>query len=160
MRPAMARAERGCRFLGKAVAGEGGDDDIEAVLWVAAAAFRVGEALDDIEEGDEGVGPAVEQEERLGRASRARLVDEVHRLTLDLGLEVAKTIDRPLLRPPVVVVQPVLGQRLQEGEIDAVVPAGSGWGVGPGGGADAARDLLQGGLGDIDGEGGGLRCLH
>ena len=66
--------------------------------------------------------PCVRSSGIASACSRAR-VDEVDRLPVDRGAEVLELVEPRLVRPPVVVVAPVLDELAQVVDRDPVLPA-------------------------------------
>ncbi len=105
------------RRAGKAKAGERGDYEIEA---------GSGKRGDDVEEFDEGAGPAVQQEERR-RVRRAGLdVEEMDGLAVDLGQELRVLVDPGLGGAPVKAIAQALDHGGDESGGGTGAPAGAG----------------------------------
>ena len=87
-----------------------------ATTWKASAGVtaerdRVDERLDHLVELDDRAGPAVGDHQRHRVGVRRALVDEVDVDPVDLGDELVEAVERRLARAPVVLVDPVLGDR-------------------------------------------------
>ena len=101
-------------------------DDIEGILGAAAVLHRVGQRPDDFGELDERSRPAMG--DRSGKAFGTfdcwwmKWIVEPSMV----GLELIEFVQLALLCAPVEPVAPVGDERLQIGEVGAVVPAGSG----------------------------------
>ncbi len=138
--------------VGEAVAGQRRRDDVEGVGGVAAVARGVRQWPNDLVHLEEGAGPAVGDHQRHGVGTLALDVDEVDAETVDVGLELRKLVEHPLVGAPVVDVAPVLAQLLDISEVRAVVPARSRNLVGPARLFEAALQVGQVLIGDVDGE--------
>ena len=136
-----------------AEAGDGGDDDVEGVGGIAAMGGGVGEGADEVEELEDGAGPAVRQDERVGIGAVAADVPEVDIDAVDLAEELGPGVERGLLGAPVVLVAPVVAKLANVGDVSAVVPAGVGNGVVPAGAVEAIAEVVEDGVGDVDAEG-------
>ena len=147
------------RRTGKAVAGDGGNHEVECVGWIAAVCSGVGERADDFGEFHDRAWPAVRHDQRYGvRLGRAD-VHEVHALSLDRRGELRETVQLPLMHAPVVSRAPVLREVAQVPERYAVVPADARKLVGPARPGEPGQQVVQIGLGNLDAEGGDLRVV-
>ncbi len=117
-----ARRARGFR---EPVARQRRCDHMEAVFRVPAEGFRVGEPWDDVEELDDGARPSVREEQWHGIGMSRPGMDEVDRLPVNPGLELAERVQPIFLDPPVVAVEPVVDQLAQVVGRDAVLPPGA-----------------------------------
>src|SRR5215211_1437402 len=147
---------------GEAEAGQRGDDQVEGVGGVGPVGPGVGEGGGQVQVFQEGVGPAVGQDQREGVGLGRAEVREVDGLAVDGGGELRDLVELGLPGPPVVVVAPVVDQVLDIAEGDAVVPAGgdrAGLGtagvqrgelVGPAGPGQPLGQIIQIGLRDLD----------
>src|SRR4029453_17993467 len=137
---------------GEAVAGHGGDDQVEGVGRVAAVGGGVGERADDVQELHDRAGPAVGEEQRQGVGFGGADVEEVDVLPVDGGDELGEPVEPGLLLAPVVAVGPVGGQRFQVAARPPAGPADPGQLVGPAGAVQPLAQVVQVGLGDVDPE--------
>ena len=117
-----------------------------------AVAARVGERVDDVEELDEGSGPAVEQQQRRGVRLGRTDVEEVVLLPVDHRGELRVPVDAGLLGPPVEPGSPVLGQLAQVRHGNSLGPLGARQGVRPPGVGQPRVQVVEGGLGNLDAE--------
>jgi hypothetical protein len=140
------------RRPGEAVAGHRGDDDVEGVGRVAAVGGGIGERAEDVEEFDEGAGPAVGQEERGRVGIRRADVEEVEALTGGGGQEVRPGVDAGLAGAPVVAVEPVGDGFLQDGLGDAEAPGGARGIRGPADAIQALAEVGENGVGHVNRE--------
>ena len=118
-----ARSHRPCRPAREAESRQGRGDHVEGIALAAAVAFGMGERIDDLDELRDRAGPAVGDEQRQGRRTAARFVDEVDVDAIDGRREVREPVEHLLLRPPVELLQPVGAQLLHVVEVGAVGPA-------------------------------------
>ena len=129
---------------------------MERVGRVAAVGPRIGQRTDEVDElGDRAripVGDDERQRIRLGRAD----VQEVDRLAIDRGGELGEPVQHRLVRPPVVVRAPILGQLLQVSERHAPAPAHAGRSRGPAGTGEPVPQVVDIRLGYLDPEGSDL----
>jgi hypothetical protein len=89
------------RLPREAVPGHGRNDDIEAVF---------GQRADHVHVFHDRAWPAVEQQQRSSVRLFGTLMDEVNVDAVDESFELIELIQPLLLRPPVVLVAPVVGQ--------------------------------------------------
>src|SRR5512135_2205095 len=82
-----ARSDRSLGLSGETVARQGRHDDSERILEVTTMLVGMGELLDDMQEFEHRSGPAMTEDERLGRSSSTLHVVEVQVDVLDLGDE-------------------------------------------------------------------------
>lgn len=80
-------------------------------------------------------------------------MEEVDVLAVDLGGELGVVVEVFLVGAPVVVVAPVVGEFLEVGARDAVLPVGAGELVWPAGVVEAVVEVVEVGLGDGEVEG-------
>src|ERR1700690_3244272 len=90
--------------------------------------------------------------ERQGVGLGRTYVEEMDGLAVDGGPEPRKRIQFPLMNSPVVRRPPVVGQVLEIGEWDAVLPAGTGKLVGPARPSQAQSEVVEVRLWDLDAE--------
>jgi hypothetical protein len=112
----------------EAVAGKRGDHEVEVAR----------ERLDHVQVDDDRTRPAVQQKQRQRVLARGADVDEVDALFEDGGRELGQCVQLRLLRAPVVVRPPVLGELLQVAKRNSPLPAGSRKLVGPPGASEAS----------------------
>ncbi len=119
---------------------------------IEAVGAGIAQRSDDVEKLDHRTGPAVQQDQwprvRLGRFD----VQEVHRLTVDLGAELRVGIQLGLLGAPVEVVGPVVGKSFQVVHGHATLPGRPRQLLGPAGGGQPGLQLGQVGVGYRDSE--------
>ena len=145
------------RGRGEPEPGEGGHDHVECVGGVAAIGGGVGEGADDLLEVPERPGPAVGEDEGQGVRTLALLVDEVEGHALEVDLVVVEAVDAALGLAPVVLVTPRVEERLEVLAVHAEAPVLVGEVGGEAGVIEATVEVLDGLVGDGDGEGLGLR---
>jgi hypothetical protein len=95
---------------------------VEGVGRVAAVAAGVGERPDEVDVLEEGVGPAVGEDQRQGVGLGRAEVQEVDVLPVDGGV-LRELVEPGLPGPPVVLVLPVVDQVADVADRDAVLPA-------------------------------------
>src|SRR5882672_12106761 len=71
-------------------------------------------------------------------------------VSVDIRLEMREAIDLALMRPPVVLVAPVLDQLLQIGEIRSILPASIGHFIGKASVLEARLQVGERGVGHLD----------
>jgi hypothetical protein len=156
---------------GEGEAGQRRDHHIEGVGRLPTVAAGVGERRDEVEVLQEGVGPAVAEDQRRGLRLGGAEVQEVDRLPVDLGDELRVGVEPCLPGAPVVVVLPVVDQVADIADRDAVLPARRdraglraagihGELVGPAGPGQPVGKVVQVGLGDLDAERANLGVGH
>ena len=119
------------RLAGEAVAGNGGDDEVERIRCIAAVGGGVGQGPDNLQELDDGAGPAMREDQGLGVVLGRANVQKVDVHTVDVGDELWQCIDARLHHPPVVALPPVRAELLHVGEGDALTPVGNRLGLRP-----------------------------
>ena len=158
-----APAGRG-RLAREAVARHRRNDQVKRVRGAPAVGRGIGQRLDDLELLDDRAGPAVGDDERQGILVFRANVDEVNVEPIDLGDEMRVGVQLRLDLAPVVLRRPVARQLLNRGELDALGVICDGLLLGPARGQDAVTQVLEVGLGGLEGErpdsGGGLGLLH
>ena len=118
MRP-TSQPELG-RLGGEAVAGQGGQHEVERVLGAPAVRGRVGERADRLEQLDDRTGPAVRHDQRQGVRVRRPHVEEVDVHPVDLGHELRQRVQPRLAPAPVVLGRPVAAERLHRRQLHAL----------------------------------------
>ena len=147
--PVDAPAGRG-GLVGEAEAGQGGDDQMEGVGGIAAVRGGVGERPDDLQELDDGAGPAVGQQERAGvRLGRAD-VQKVDADAVDFGPELRMRVDARLRRPPVILVPPIGAELPHVRERNALRPVVDQLRFGKARAGEALAQVLEFGVADFD----------
>ena len=138
---------------------------MERVGRVSAVGPWIGERTEKVDElGDRArvpVGDDERQRIRLGRPD----VQEVDALAIDRGGELGEPVQHRLVRPPVVLRAPILGQLLQVSERHAPAPAHSRGSRGPAGTGEPIPQVVDIRLGYLDPEGldlavGAIRTGH
>ena len=137
-------------LAGEAVAGQRRQHEVERVLGASAVRGRVGERADRIEQLDDRAGPAVGHDQRQ-RVLVPRLhVDEVDVHSVDLGRELRQRVQPRRDAPEVVLVRPVVRERLDRRELDALRPISDELLGGPACRRDAASKVSQCVVGNVD----------
>ena len=132
--------------------GDGGDDDVEGVGGVAAVGGGVGEGPGDLIHLEVGAGPAVDEQQRERVGALAGKMGEVKAEAVDLGAEAGQAlVQHAFLNAPVVGAAPVLDQLADVGERRAVVPAYVRELVGKADAVEAAAQVVENAVGDVDG---------
>ncbi len=142
------------------VAGHRRHDDVERVRRIAAVGGRVGERPDHVEHLDDRAGPAVRDDQRQRVLVRRAHVDEVDVEAVDLGDELRERVQPRLETSHVVLVGPVAHERLDRRELDALRGVRDGLILGEAGLAQAAAQVLQRAVGDVDAELADRGCFH
>ena len=150
--PGRAPAGR-CRVAREAVAGHRRQDEVEGVLGAPTVRRRVCERLDDLQQLDDRARPAVRHEQRQGVVVRRADVRELDVQPVDLGDELRQRVERRLDLAPVVAGAPVLDERAQLRQLDALRPVADGLLVGPARRVHPPAKLVDLLLGDVDVEG-------
>ena len=151
--------------IGEAEAGEGRDDDVEGIGGIAAMGGGVGEEGDDVEEFEEGTGPAVSEDEREGRGPLAFGVEEVDVAGGGVELVVGEGREAIDLGLPVEAIVPVGAEICEECGVEAVGVGRGGDLVGPAGAFEAGVEIVhgRGGVGDREsvdeGQGSASECM-
>ena len=143
------------RLGGEAVPGDGRQHEIERVLGPSAVRGRVGQRADGLEQLDDRAGPAVRHDQRQRIRVRRLHVDEVHVLTVDLGLELRQRVQPRLASAPVVLGRPVAGELLQRSQLHALRAIGNQFLRGPARRGDAPPKVGDRFLRHVDPEGPG-----
>ena len=143
------------RNLREAVARQRGRDDRERVGRVAAVRRRVGQQRQDLADLVERARPAVREDQRQRVGPDTLLVHEVDVVVLDaVGAdrlrELRHAVQVGLLHAPVEAGPPVFAEFLHVGEVGAVLPAAVFDFGGPAGLREAALQVAQVGVGDLD----------
>jgi hypothetical protein len=146
------------RLAGEAVAGQGRQDEVERVLGFSAVRGRVGERADGLEQLDDRAGPAVRHDQRQRVLVRRLHVDEVDLDPVDLGPELRERVELRFGLAPVVVGGPVPRELLQRRQLDALRPVRDELLAGPARRRDAAAQVVQLLLRNLDVEGLDLGC--
>ena len=141
------------RLGGEAVPGDGRQHEIERVLGPSAVRGRVGQRPDGLEQLDDRAGPAVRHDQRQRIRVRRLHVDEVHVLTVDLGLELRQRVQPRLASAPVVLGRPVAGELLQRSQLHALRAIGDQFLRGPARRGDAPPKVGDRFLRHVDPEG-------
>jgi hypothetical protein len=133
--------------------GQRRSDHVESVGRVAVMGPRIGQRGDQVHDlGDRArvaVGDDEWQSVRLGRSD----VEEVDRLSVDLGRELGEPVELGLLRSPVVAGSPIRDQLLQVADRHAGGPVDAGELDGPPGPVEPVLQVVEVGLGNLDPEG-------
>ena len=87
------------RLGGEAVAGQGGQHEVEGILGAAAVRGRVGQRADGVDQLDHRAGPAVGHDQRQRVLVRRLDVDEVDVHAVDLGDELRQRVQLRLDPP-------------------------------------------------------------
>ena len=114
---------------------------------------RVRERLDHLLELDDRARPAVGHDQRRRARFRRLHVDEVDAESVQVRLELGESIQLRLATAPVVFLLPILGDFLQLGERDALLPVVDGLLVRPSRVREAALEVDDLRVGDLDLEG-------
>ncbi len=128
---------------GKREPGDAGRDDVKGIRWIAAVRPGVGKRPDNVDELDDGAGPAVGQDQRQGVWLGRAHVQEVDGLAVDRGLELREGVEPRFPPAPVVPVTPVCGEVLGGLQGDTVVPGHIRKFVRPAGGTEALVQVIQ-----------------
>src|ERR1044072_591066 len=105
---------------GEAVAGQGGDHDVERVLGPSTMSGRIGERRDDLELFDHRPRPSVRDDNRQGiRMARARM-DEVDVNAVDLGDELRQRVELGFGLAPFIAAAPITDEVLQLRELSTL----------------------------------------
>ena len=137
------------------MAGDGGHDDVEGVGGVAAVGGGVGERPGDLAHLEVGARPAVDEQQRERGGSDAGKVREVDAEPADFGAEAGQAfVQQALLGAPVVGRAPVVDQLADVGQGRAVVPADIRELVGEASTVEAAPQVVEHAVGDVNGPGG------
>ena len=143
----------------EAVARHRRDHDVEGVRGAAAVGRGIGERLDDLQLLDDRAGPAVRHDQRQGVFVLRADVDEVDVQPVDLGDEVRHGVEPRLDLAPVVVGLPVAQDLLDGLERHALRKIGDGLLLGQPGLRQAAAQVGQLRLRNVDAEGSnGIGC--
>src|ERR1700730_13957668 len=119
------------RATREAVAGDGRCDDCERIGGVAAMRRRVGEQRDNFEHLDEASGPTVSEHQGDRSWSLTTLMDVVDSVLVDLRYKLGKRIQARFVRPPIILLQPMLNEALHVGYRWTVVPRFGCYLIGP-----------------------------
>ena len=141
----------GRRLAGEAVAGQRRAHDVKRIRWVVAGS-GIGQRHDHFVELRHGAGPAVGDEQRLGVRMGAGAVNEMDVQALDARGELRKAVEVRLAGAPVVVVQPIGAEVLRVGQRQALAPVVRRFGLRPARGGQAALEVVQLRIGDVDAE--------
>src|SRR5215470_15046524 len=129
---------------------------------VAAVGTGIGERADHPQELHGRAGPAVGEQQRERAGLRRPNVQEMDRLTVDRGDELADLVERRFGGPPVIAGPPVLGEAAQVAAGHAALPARPGKAVRPAGAGKPVAQIVDVGPRDLDAEGADVaaRVVH
>ena len=119
---APLRKVGGSQRGGEPVAGQRRHYDVERVRRIAPEGCRIRQRPDHLVKVPERPGPPMRQNDRNRIRAFSTLVHEMDRDPVHLHLEVREAVDLALLRPPVVVVLPVVEELLELVTPEAVLP--------------------------------------
>ena len=112
----------------------------------------VAQRFDHVEELDDRSGPAVREDQGQGIGLGRTGVYEMHVLAVDRRRVLIERVQAGLLRPPVVLIGPVVDQLAQVGHVGTEVPPGAGNLIGEAGIVQSLTEIGQLGVGDCDTE--------
>jgi hypothetical protein len=151
---------RGNRLSRKAVAGHGGQNEIESVRSASAIFRRIGERPDDLCQFENRAWPAV-RDQQWHRAPMARLdVGELDIDAIDPRDEFRQGVQLRLGAPPIIADSPVAHEVLDFGEFHALRLVRDELAVGPPRRGDALAKIVERGLRDGDMEGSDQRVFR
>ncbi len=138
------------------------DDDVEGVLGATSVCDRVRERADHVEEVQDRPGVGVREQERCRAFLSGVDVQEMDRLSVDLGQELVVLVEPCLDRPPVEGGAPLVEEFAKVGVRDAVGPVVAGCRAGEPSAREPLCEVVQVCLRDFDAERAkvGLVCVH
>jgi hypothetical protein len=153
LRDSMMRPPGSTERAGEAMSGDRRNDEMKCVGGVAAVRARIAERSDQVDELHDRARPPVDEHERCGGRLRRPHVQEVHGLPVDRGNALRIRVERRLVRAPVVLRPPILGELLQVVRRDAATPAQAGQVIGPPRGAQPPLEVVEVCVGNGDAKG-------
>ena len=131
------------RLGGEAVAGDGGQHEVERVLGISVVRRRVGERADGLQQLDDRAGPAVGHDQRQRVLVRRLHVDEMDLDPVDLGRELRQRVELRFGLAPVVLGRPVTSELLHRRQLDALRPVSDELLAGPARRGDAPAQIVH-----------------
>src|SRR5262249_20202203 len=104
----------------------------------------------ELQEADERIGPAMDQQDGQGGGACSLFVDEMEPRAVQVGAEMPEAVEIGLLLWPVEAVAPVVAQRSEIVRIRAIVPAGIVQAACPSCPAETLLEVVQHGLRHAD----------
>jgi hypothetical protein len=160
LRPCLRDAARVPADLGRlgreAIAGQGRQHEVERILGGTAVRDGVREGADRLEQFDHRPRPAVRHDERQCVVVLGVDVDEVDVHAVDLGRELRRGIQPRFDAAEVVLARPVVSERLERRQLDALRAIVDGLLRGPARGRDAPAQVVDLLFRDLEVEGSDL----